>query len=588
MALGLKVKSYMKVEFFEEDNDGIVSNRVTVRVTGEVPASLPSGGTISDAQLAMFGDNPNRKEKIIPAELLEGMSNSINVKGIMDMFHPSNKTGSGYINTNKIGIGITTHNRPEAFYKTLSHIIAYLPADAVIAIVDDASKEPYTSDATGSDKLKYRFEKNVGIAQAKNKCLEMLYNAGCEHLFLFDDDTYPMVDEWHEKYIESGESHLMYIFESFANAKGPHDMIKVYQDDKIAAYSHVRGCMLYYRRVVLDIVGGMYPFGKWGNEHGDLSNRIYSAGLTRFRYMDVANSKGLFYAADEQEHGKFISTVPGAQRIELLKKGKPIYDSHYNKPVYCEFRETINPVIKQNVNPLFLTAYFTTLPDPQRPGHKWEFDKKITDVYIDSIYLTCGFNQDTIILYDGEKLQGLSALYRTSKWEHVQTSINPYFQRWMSYYEYLLKNRDRISWVFMTDCTDVELLKMPEPERGKIYVGDEPDIVGKSQWLQYHHKHPDLQRFYQTHARCKMLNAGILGGYVEDVMPFIRAIIDTYTRMMHESARNPRIPGPGMTDMGIFNYVARTMFNEDISHGEHVNTKFKANERSKISWWKHK
>lgn len=494
----------------------------------------------------------------------------------------------------RVGIGLTTHNRPQVFKNTIENILRWAP-QGVLCIVDDASTIPVVNPLPGNIRS-YRFESNVGIARAKNKALELLYNAGCEHFFLFDDDTYPIADNWWKPYVESREPHLMYIFESFANAPGPNDMIKIYQDEEISAYSHVRGCMLYYKRVVLDTVGGMDTvFGKWGNEHGDLSNRIFSAGLTRFRYMDVVNSKGLFYAADEQEHGKFVSTVPGGQRVHMLAATKPIYDAQYNVPVYREFRELTDiRVADLNKNPLFLTAYFTTLPDPQRPGHKWEFDSSVLVPYFISL---AGIG-NCVVLHDADPMTWNAAGGYVGgdtpddtdghvRWKHVKTSINPYFQRWISYYEYLIKHRDEISWVFMTDCTDVELLKMPEPERGKIYVGDEPDLIGKSQWLQYHHKHPDLVKFYTSHRQKQMVNAGILGGYIEDVLPFIRAIIDTYTRMMHESTRS-RVAGPGMTDMAVFNYVAYTRFADKISHGRHVNTTFKANERNDVSWWKHK
>src|SRR5690606_9807564 len=125
----------------------------------------------------------------------------------------------------------------------------------------------------------YRFEKNVGIAKAKNKCLELLYNSGCEHFFLFDDDTYPAVTGWEKPYIESPEPHLMWVFDRYDGQKPTVETI--YKDDCHIAYHATRGCMLYCSREVLDKVGGMNPaFGKWGWEHQSWSDRIHSAGLT--------------------------------------------------------------------------------------------------------------------------------------------------------------------------------------------------------------------------------------------------------------------------------------------------------------------
>ena len=42
-------------------------------------------------------------------------------------------------------------------------------------------------------------------------------------------------------------------------------------------------------------------------------------------------------------------------------------------------------------------------------------------------------------------------------------------------------------------------------------------------------------------------------------------------------------------DMGAFNYVARTRFNDHLRHGEPVNTVFKGYERDRTDcWFRHK
>lgn len=547
-----------------------------------------AGGVASSTQIALINDSPDRSEIIVPSEWIDQFTKAEDREILSPGSFDKSINNVLGLQTSKIGIGITTHNRPEAFRKTMNNLLPLLPEGAELALIDDYSSHEYMYDYSCEHHQKmpnlslHRFNSNIGIARAKNKALELLYEAGCQHFFLFDDDTYPLVADWWKPYVESREPHLMYIFERFANTKtSPNDMVKVYQDSEIAAYSHVRGCMLYYKRGVLDIVGGMdVSFGKWGHEHGDLSNRIYAAGLTRFRYMDVANSKGLFYAADEQEHGKFVSTVPGVQRIDMLAKTQGIYNAHYNTPVYCEFRER-KPLTSPIGSPLFLSAYFTTLPDPQRPGVEKQFWTPDFAEYAGSILR---HNHKAMILTDNPDFNIETAIVRH---ETVPVSINPYFQRWVSYYDYLIRNRDSISWVFMTDCTDVELLNQPEPDPGKIYTGDEPDTIGKSVWLQNKHRHPTLQAFYRQHAKSQMVNAGILGGYIDDVLPFIRAIIDTYTTMRHDEVMKGKA-GPGETDMAVFNYVAYTQFADKISYGRHVNTVFKANERNTISWFKHK
>lgn len=459
----------------------------------------------------------------------------------------------------RIGIAITTHNRYEVFSNTLKEWKRFLPSGAVLVVVDDASEVP-VPDAD------FRFENNVGIARAKNKCFELLYEKGCEHLFLVDDDTYPIVEDWYRDYVDSREVHLNYIFEDFASTatRRLNDTLLFYQDDEIKAYSHVRGCVCYYHRSVLEKVGGMDPvFGKWGYEHGDLSNRIYNAGLTRFKYMDVANNKGLFYSADENE--AVMSTCLGPERIKEIEVNSKIYDSRKGLVKYVEFRE------KRNV---ILTSYFTTVADPQR-NQKWEVDKEDVGVLINSC-----IGENLVVLNDCFEDDGM--------FRRVQVQLNPYFQRWVSYYEYLLANRGSIDKVFCVDATDVELLRSPWEymEPGLLYAGDEPQILG-CDWMTNKHPHVKLQEFFKVNAGEVLLNAGLIGGSVDIVIEFLGKFLSFYFQAVNDTHFNKR-EGCGDTDMGLFNYIARTEFRGRLRHGTMVNTEFKKDERNGWSWFKHK
>src|SRR5690606_16080927 len=200
----------------------------------------------------------------------------------------------------------------------------------------------------------YRFEENVGVARAKNKCLELLYNAGCEHIFLFDDDAYPLVEDWWVPYVESPEPHLMAIFSrpSF----GPHI---IYEDDQHIAYHATRGHMLYVERRVLDAVGGMDPrFGRWGWEHESWSDRIHAAGFTTWRYADVRGSEELIYSMDV--HGEVKSTATSTDRMYAQNEGEQLRLASRNSTEYIEFRDLDDVVI---------TCLLTAHPDPQRGRH---------------------------------------------------------------------------------------------------------------------------------------------------------------------------------------------------------------------------
>ncbi|ACU61343.1 glycosyltransferase family 2 protein [Chitinophaga pinensis] len=473
----------------------------------------------------------------------------------------------------KVGIGITTHNRYDTFLKSYQQIKRMSPLLFKIIVVDDASSQRVPE-------ANYRFDKNVGIAVAKNKCFELLDD--CDHIFLFDDDTYPVDPSWWVPYVESGQPHLMYIFPDFATGKKLNDTALIYEDSKLRAWSHARGVMCYFRKECLDKVGGMDPvFGRWGWEHPDLSNRIFNAGLTKFKYADVAGSEKLFYSADEHQAVK--STVTGADRTAQIKRNEAIYEQRKSSAQYVPYKDKRNVV---------LTSYFTTLADPQR-GVTWEFDSS----QIVPLAISCAGEASLVILYDalpgtankaGGAIGDDNSPIHHLLWRRVKTSINPYFQRWLSYYEYLVDHREEIDKVFCVDATDVEMLKNPFPhmQPGILYTGDEPGQIA-CEWMLRHHRAPVLIDFFKQYATRQIANAGLLGGDVETVIKFCKAMVDFYCECASD-AFHKKQEGPGDTDMGAFNYIVYTKFGSISRHGRQVNTRFKANERNDISWWKHK
>jgi hypothetical protein len=42
----------------------------------------------------------------------------------------------------------------------------------------------------------------MGCSYGRNECIKHLYDAGCDYIFLFDDDTYPTMKGWEEKIID--------------------------------------------------------------------------------------------------------------------------------------------------------------------------------------------------------------------------------------------------------------------------------------------------------------------------------------------------------------------------------------------------
>jgi hypothetical protein len=201
----------------------------------------------------------------------------------------------------RIGIAITTHNRADVLCCAIAKHKQFLPSGALVVVIDDGSL-PAAVIPDGIQLI--RHDKSLGIVASKNRSLEVLMNAGCEHLFLWDDDAWPIAADWHLAYIESPEPHLAYQFLDLAGRNKLNDMAVLYQDSKHIAYTGQRGVMLYYHRSAIEKVGGFDPvYGRGMYEHPDLALRIHNAGLSTWPFADVTGSEQLIHSMDEYEEG---------------------------------------------------------------------------------------------------------------------------------------------------------------------------------------------------------------------------------------------------------------------------------------------
>lgn len=208
----------------------------------------------------------------------------------------------------KVAICITTRNRPESFARVYESCIKY---GYKVFVVDDASDEPYC-------KADYRFNERVGIPRSKNKCIELAMDYGAVHIFLLDDDCIPMMPHSFESYINSDLNHACYTFDykGFNRKTQMH-----YGDVEYMSYPLVNGCMMYYTCDCFIKVGGFdieYGLGKY--EHIDHSRRLYNAGLTPARFIDIKDNVGLFDCLDDGN--RIERSFTQYEMSSLLQQGK--------------------------------------------------------------------------------------------------------------------------------------------------------------------------------------------------------------------------------------------------------------------------
>ncbi|WP_194205801.1 glycosyltransferase family 2 protein [Superficieibacter sp. 1612_C1] len=467
----------------------------------------------------------------------------------------------------RIGIAITTHNRAAVLSRALDKHLRYLPAGALVVVIDDGSAPA----ATVPDGVKLiRHDTSLGIVASKNASLAALMDAGCEHLFLWDDDAWPIADDWHLPYIESPEPHLAYQFLDLAGPRKLNDLAVLYRDDQHVAYTGQRGVMLYYHRSAIENVGGFDPvYGRGMYEHSDLALRINNAGLTTWAYADVTGSEKLIHSMDE--HEEVTRSVSRPDREALVARNVKIHNERRDAGYtgFAEYRPRRNVVI---------TTLLTSQPDPQR-GRKIQPDPALLHAWATSIS-----SADAVVLAD-ELTEAPPGAQLVSA-PHV--AMNVYFRRWLHIYQYL-RDHPEYHFVWCTDGTDVEMLHVPwdEMAAGKVYIGSEPKTYADA-WARQNHPEEVYQRFITENKNEVMLNAGLLGGTREDVMAFVHAIVRLYYRIESNRFWQTERAGPAVGDMLAFGIVAKS-FGDRVVTGPQVHTVFKTDGIGKeVAWFRHK
>lgn len=353
----------------------------------------------------------------------------------------------------RIGIAITSHNRPDVLNRAIKQHIKHLPAGALVVVIDDGSK-PVAVVPDGVQLL--RHQTSLGIVASKNASLTALMDAGCEHLFLWDDDARPSLIIG-TCLTSNHPSHTAYQFLDLAGRNKLNDMAELYRDDKHVAYTGQRGVMLYYHRSAIEKVGGFDPvYGRGMYEHSDLALRIHNAGLTTWAYSDVVGSEKLIHSLDE--HEAVERSVPRPDRQALVERNVKIHNERRDSGFtgYVEYRQQRDVVI---------TTLLTSQPDPQR-GTKMTASPDMLSKWAASLR-QCG----RIALVD----ELLTAPADVELYLVPDVKMNVYFRRWLHIWQHL-REHPEYRFVWCTDGTDVEMLRAPweEMEAGKVYVGSEP------------------------------------------------------------------------------------------------------------------
>ena len=195
------------------------------------------------------------------------------------------------------------------------------------------------------------------------------------------------------------------------------------------------------------------------------------------------------------------------------------------------------------------------------------------------------FSEETCKSFENDTVSFIKIVY--------DPQFNPNVFRYFVYRNFLQHHIQQINGIFITDVTDVVLVKNPFTDPlfiknpSALFCGDEPKLLNND-WMIAHAENlrkniPDYAAYESNFGEETLLNCGIIGGYASVFFDFLQQLCAIH----HQANRENKTAYTG--DMGAFNYLARTRFNNQLIHGAPVNTVFKLyeNERNDC-WFRHK
>jgi hypothetical protein len=211
--------------------------------------------------------------------------------------------------------------------------------------------------------------------------------------------------------------------------------------------------------------------------------------------------------------------------------------------------------------------------------------QSIVNLKLKGIVFHNTFSDKTVKTYQNQNITFIKVAYNSV--------LNANAYRYLIYKDFLEANADKIDHLFVTDIADVTVIKNPFTaplflnNPNDLFCGDESETLA-NEWMQNHSTHlrnsiPDFADYEEQNKDKTLLNCGIIGGsfkVMKSLMDQLSHIHSTYT--IHNKT-------PYTLDMGTFNYISRTQFEQHLHHGVPINTEFKQYQtNSSDCWFRHK
>lgn len=219
----------------------------------------------------------------------------------------------------KIGVSIITCNRKDFLLKLIDSLNGCKYDELVI--INDGEK----LDIPHLNQYIVNNDTNLGVAKSKNKAFQHLLDAGCDYIFLIEDDMKIKRKDIFQAYInaskKSGVEHMMFAYHGPANKNGISGgipcprLIVNYGDFTLSLNQHCVGAFCYYTRESLETCGLIDEKFENAFDHVSHSYELYLKGFSTpyWWWADLGNS--LDYI-EEQACSENSSSIKTPEKME--------------------------------------------------------------------------------------------------------------------------------------------------------------------------------------------------------------------------------------------------------------------------------
>lgn len=169
----------------------------------------------------------------------------------------------------------------------------------------------------------------LGPGHARNAALRRLYDSGCTHMFVFDDDCYPVMAGWERYFVEQAEATGIGFFlmpEFFKDRIVGHAGAEVFMWDG----GLVQFAM--YTRPLLETVGGFNTaYDRYGFEDSAYIVRALRSGLAGpgAGYPSPLRTLAYIHSMDVYAENP-TPNISAEDKQAYIRKNEPIYRDEIN------------------------------------------------------------------------------------------------------------------------------------------------------------------------------------------------------------------------------------------------------------------